>query len=84
VIGAGDLVQVVKPTACCGSEVRLGRIFAVAAMQRAHGRCLGCGHLYFGVVAALDEANACWTPVDRLKKLLPRAALKVEEEATAS
>jgi hypothetical protein len=44
-IKVGDLVVVVKPTACCGADDHVGDIFRVAQIVTLKGRCNYCFRL---------------------------------------
>lgn len=68
-IGTGDLVEVVKPTLCCGSRKSIGMKFRVMAVTKdtKFGKCLTCEEILpkSAVVAHLWGGDTC--EIERLK-----------------
>lgn len=72
-IKAGDMVEVVGPTQCCGSRKSIGIVFCVVKVEAADalGRCPTCGELLpkSDVLAFSVKGNGC--ELFRLKKIDP-------------
>ena len=67
-IAVGDLVQVVRPTPCCGNENNLSRIFVVEAIGRFGDFCMYCGRRV-RLVSAQGLVGAGTTNSVRLSRL---------------
>lgn len=83
-IAVGDLVMVVRPSPCCGSDLAVGRrIFTVAALDFDSGTCSGCGAHIPSVKAAFNENNGKHYQLNRLKRIPPLDELEgVKTEET--
>lgn len=71
-INPGDLVIVVKPSACCGSVKVIGVVFQPDEVSPGFGRCGECGTESVGV-SAREPASGKWIYTSRLKKIDPPA-----------
>ena len=77
-IAVGDLVQVVKPTLCCGSTATLGYIFRVDNFYSGpHGPCWRCHRVGKEVLARRGKENDGWE-ISRLKRIPPLEELERE------
>lgn len=71
-IKAGDIVQVVKPTLCCGGTESLGLVFRVAEIRHPLWcTCMKCNTSDSGMTVAIDPADGLGVDVRRLKKFEP-------------
>ena len=76
-IAVGDLVMVVRPSPCCGSDLAVGRrIFTVASLDFDSGTCSGCGANIPPVKAAFNENNGKHYQLNRLKRIPPLSELE--------
>jgi len=89
-IQKGDLVMVVKPSFCCGTEDFISRIFTVAyVVMGAKGMCRHCGDISFNDTAATGEITSVGPEgcdIRRLKRLDPgnlSEEIPTKEELTA-
>lgn len=74
----GDLVEVVRPTGCCGNRERIGYRFQIGKIERGNLEliCVGCGASKLTNVLAIEIGRRALTPEDasafelwRLRKL---------------
>ncbi len=83
-IQVGDLVQVVRPTSCCGSDVSIGKIFIVAEFSDRLGKCKICGYIDDKIFArsgeTLTNGKHQAYQVDRLKRIPPLSELEARNE----
>lgn len=74
-ISKGDLVMVLKPSFCCGSEDSISHIFTVAyVVMGAQGECRFCGHRSFTDTAATGGTTSIGPEgcdIRRLKRIDP-------------
>jgi hypothetical protein len=70
-IGVGDLVCVVKPTACCGNNSRRGLMFYVTKIGRGGTQCPYCAALH-DWASAVDQSGMHFG-LPRLQKINPPA-----------
>ena len=76
-IAVGDLVQVVRPTPCCGNETALGITYRVVSKNSAwRYACIYCGASLEGDVA--DKMLGFGALVSRLKRIPPLDELEGE------
>ena len=87
-IRVGDLVVVVRPSQCSGSNHNLGLVFTVTDIKRGGeipGKCFFCGGDHpeydFALFAEMPDG---WIPLRRLRRIPPLAELdeaerKIEE-----
>ena len=83
-IKPGDMVQIVRPTYCCGSDEKLGLVFRVERMEADVLRC-NCGHVHPREVH-VELPNGWWIELSRLKRIPPLFELddvRQDEEITA-
>lgn len=77
-IAKGDLVMVVKPTACCGNESAIGMTFHVMSLIKMECWCVHCGN-HRNIMRA--ECPLGFGDASRLKKIPPLSEL---EDATTN
>lgn len=81
-ISVGDLVQVVRPTTCCGITVALGRVHTVSGFFNDGFKCEHCGASPNSVLVALVDGKWGGYEASRLKRFPPLEDLKgVSEDA---
>lgn len=83
-IKVGDLVQIVRPTTCCGDENATGLVFVVQAISVTDWWC-ECGASGDDCVHAMHQDGEC-VELSRLKRIPPLSELddvKQDEEITA-
>ena len=68
-IQPGDLVMVVKPTACCGASNSIGEIHRVAKVERAELWCNVCFADFDGIAADIGDGD--YIPLRELKRIPP-------------
>lgn len=85
-ISVGDLVQVIKPSTCCGYATSgIGEIFRVAVIRPRNGKCPNCG-AWPGDIKAMADHHQMGYDTTRLKRIPPLSELegeKRDEEITA-
>lgn len=69
VIRPGDLVMIIKPSTCCGSSKRLGKVFTAGEVSGGAWRCSGCGAWDDSVT--VNHPPNDWVELSRLKKINP-------------
>ena len=86
-IKVGDLVQVVRPSPCCGASEHIGKVFVVAWIDEAEGPCSWCGRDdLVKVIAGPEEYPDDGYSFGELKRIPPIEELddvKRDEEITA-
>ena len=76
-IAVGDLVQVVRPTPCCGNAYAVGRrVFKVADLATTQGFCSFCFMPTGLVPAAYNADNGQHYHLHRLKRIPPLSELE--------
>jgi len=71
-IGAGDLVVVVKPTLCCANPAVLGKVFKVQKVRHSvELTCIFCRRVHRSVTAADLPGTRRSVEVSRLRKIPP-------------
>ena len=68
-VAAGQLVQVYKPTPCCGNVMQLGKKFRVAVLLNGNARCKYCGESITGL-AAVDADKKVGFVADVLRPVV--------------
>jgi len=68
-IQPGDLVMVVKPTACCGASNAIGEIHRVADVLHSDLECNSCKKRFQGMAAYFESGDI--NPVRELKRIPP-------------
>lgn len=76
-ISVGDLVQVVRPSSCCGATGSLGFIFRVDHINSGDQLCICCGWRGESTDAWFDGSNQAWQ-LCTLKRIPPLEELKGE------
>lgn len=78
-IKKGDLVMVVKPSECCGSDASVGKIFKVVGINNYLGKCISCRKERKIHAAYKTASVGC--ALTRLKKIKPIDELEREEKS---
>lgn len=68
-IKKGDLVQVIRPTTCCGGDGSIGKIFTADYIENGYTLCAYCGVLKLEICARQDGQH--WRALSRLRKIDP-------------
>jgi glutamate/tyrosine decarboxylase-like PLP-dependent enzyme len=73
-IKVGDLVMVVKPAPCCGSNNSLGRVFTVGSREpKSKLWCPKCGHVSHRTDVHAVDVGVAFVQAERLIKIDPPA-----------
>lgn len=78
-IKKGDLVMVVKPSECCGSDESIGVMFVVSEVKTTKSRCIYCRKVR--MFDAAFKSNKLCCMISRLKKIKPLDELEREEKS---
>jgi hypothetical protein len=73
----GDLVQIVRPSPCCGGGDSIGHVFEAREVGGTHVRCAACGRRTMGPSAG--DASGYYFPLTRLKRIPPLSELEGEK-----
>lgn len=86
-IKEGDLVQVIRPTPCCGSTIGLGVVYTALAVGNVEQQCDCCGEiLHTGLVVAFFSKHPergtlmHGHMIERLKRIPPLSELEGEKQ----
>ena len=78
-IRPGDLVMVVRPTACCGKSNSIGKIFSVVAIESKLASCKWCGRSVKQKPFAFTGHGKDAALLSRLQKLNPPSEQEIIE-----
>src|SRR5689334_9021055 len=81
-ISVGDLVQVVRPTPCCGQFSGRYPFFRVGGIKSGYWECAICGE-YRTANAAQVEGVAYYADLHRLKRIPPLSELEGQRSEDA-
>ncbi len=81
-IQVGDLVQVVRPTYCCGYDKNVGKVATVSRLPRPTQRCPSCRHIATASDSVVLSDDLCYER-SRLKRIPPLSELEGERTQEA-
>lgn len=80
-IAIGDLVQIVRPTACCGEDKDLGVPFLVGHIYTGPFHCGTCGRNSVGTLLSDSAEHKAGVSLDRVKRIPPPEELERIDQA---